>query len=193
MISTSQQGSWRHCCWGGSGSICALMIAMGMDHQQSQYICFSLVKSLPDLDANRDHLWCDWAQTSPSMATSLQLAKLKEQDNDLCHAIATWSNIQQLYMPIAAAQRECDDAAANSDAPEPNAEDIHLLQSLNPVCTTCMNTCLSTSFSSGRLRHTRLLTSYNTTYDTKPTNGISRSGMSSVNQHKHEVGISFPV
>ena len=29
-------------------------------------------------------------------------------------------------MPVAAAQRECDDAAADSDAPEPNAEDIPL-------------------------------------------------------------------
>ena len=29
-------------------------------------------------------------------------------------------------MPVAAAQRECDDAVANSDAPEPNVEDIPL-------------------------------------------------------------------
>ena len=36
------------------------------------------------------------------------------------------SQVQQLYMPITAAQREHDDAAADSDAPEPNVEDIPL-------------------------------------------------------------------
>ena len=60
------------------------------------------------------------------MATPLQLAKLKEQDNALCHAIATWLKVQQLYMPVTTAQRERDDAVADSDAPEPNVEDIPL-------------------------------------------------------------------
>ena len=87
---------------------------------------FFLVRSSPDLDANRVCLQCDWSQISPSTATPLQLTKLKEQDNALHCAIATWSKVQQLYMPVAAAQREHDEAAADSDELEPNAEDIPL-------------------------------------------------------------------
>ena len=87
---------------------------------------FFLVRSSPDLDANRVCLQHDQSQISPSTATPLQLTKLKEWDNAPHHAIATWSKVQQLYMPIAAAQRECDEAAADSDELEPNAEDIPL-------------------------------------------------------------------
>lgn len=68
----------------------------------------------------------DRAQISPISATTLQLVKLKERDNALRRAVTTWSKVQELYMPVAAVQRERDDELADSDVPEPNAEDIPL-------------------------------------------------------------------
>ena len=105
----------------------SMMITMGMEHEQSQWVSiyFPAHRRSKCLII-RVKLQHDRSLISTNSATSLQLAKLKEWDNALRQAINAWMKIQELFMPVAAAQWEHDNALANDEVPEPNAEDICL-------------------------------------------------------------------